>query len=147
MTAPTQIRIDSEIKKKANELFSSIGLDMSTAVNLFLYQCVLRGGLPFKVEQPRYNDETIDAMAEAMRISRGPNAKGYASMDEFKKAIAEGGMPFDMKLDDSTRRALAAVRSMREASEANGNSEMTLEEVNDEIAKARREARSAHREP
>ncbi len=87
MTAPTQIRIDSEIKKKANELFSSIGLDMSTAVNLFLYQCVLRGGLPFRVEQPRYNDETIDAMAEAMRISRDPNAKGYASMDELKKAL------------------------------------------------------------
>ena len=64
----------------------------------------------------------------------------------LKKAIAEGGMPFDMKLDDSTRRALAAVRSMRETSEANGNSEMTLEEVNDEIVKARREARSAHRE-
>ena len=57
----------------------------------------------------------------------------------LKKAIAEGGMPFDMKLDDSTRRALAAVRSMRETSQANGNSEMTPEEVNDEIAKARKE--------
>ena len=57
----------------------------------------------------------------------------------LKKAIAEGGMPFDMKLDDSTRRALAAVRSMRETSEATGNSEMTPEEVNDEIAKAKAE--------
>ncbi len=38
MTTPTQIRIDSDIKKQANELFSSLGLDMSTAVNLFLYQ-------------------------------------------------------------------------------------------------------------
>ena len=41
MTTPTQIRIDSSIKKKANDLFATLGLDMSSAVNLFLYQCVL----------------------------------------------------------------------------------------------------------
>ena len=46
-TSPTQVRIDAEIKKQAIELFSSLGLDMSSAVNLFLHQCVLRGGLPF----------------------------------------------------------------------------------------------------
>ena len=87
MTTPTQIRIDSDIKVQANELFSSIGLDMSTAVNLFLYQCVLRGGLPFAVEKPRYNDATIEAMAEALRISRDPNVKSYQSMDELKKDL------------------------------------------------------------
>ncbi|MBQ7727709.1 MAG: type II toxin-antitoxin system RelB/DinJ family antitoxin [Clostridia bacterium] len=89
MTTPTQIRIDAEIKKQANELFSSLGLDMSTAVNLFLYQCVLRGGLPFNVEQPKYNDETLAAMAEAMRISKDSSIKGYASVEELKKALME----------------------------------------------------------
>ncbi|KAA5635004.1 type II toxin-antitoxin system RelB/DinJ family antitoxin, partial [Pseudomonas aeruginosa] len=48
-TAPTQIRIDSTIKEQANSLFSSLGLDMSSAVNIFLRQCILRGGLPFAV--------------------------------------------------------------------------------------------------
>ena len=75
MTTPTQIRIDTNIKRQANELFSSIGLDMSTAVNLFLYQCVLRGGLPFKVEKPQYNEDTLAAMAEALQIMKDPNAK------------------------------------------------------------------------
>lgn len=89
MTTPTQIRIDSEIKKQANELFSAIGLDMSTAVNLFLYQCVLRGGLPFNVERPKYNDETLAAMAEAMRISKDSNVKGYTSVEEAKKDLME----------------------------------------------------------
>ena len=42
-TTPTQIRIDSDIKQQASALFSSLGLDMSSAVNLFLHQCVLRG--------------------------------------------------------------------------------------------------------
>ena len=87
MTTPTQIRIDSKIKEQANELFASIGLDMSTAVNLFLYQCVLRGGLPFPVEKPRLNDKTIEAMAEALHISRDANVKSYQSMEELKKDL------------------------------------------------------------
>ena len=90
MTTTTQIRIDSEIKKQANELFATLGLDMSTAVNLFLHQCVLRGGLPFRVEQPRYSDEALEAMAEAIHISKDPNAKGYTSMDEIKEALMKG---------------------------------------------------------
>lgn len=40
-TAPIQIRIDLDIKKQATELFSSLGLDMSSAVNLLLWiHCV-----------------------------------------------------------------------------------------------------------
>ena len=58
-TAPTQIRIDADIKKQATDLFDELGLDMSGAVNLFLHQCVLRGGLPFKVELPRYSQSTL----------------------------------------------------------------------------------------
>lgn len=62
---------------------------MSSAVNLFLHQCVLRGGLPFNVEMPHYSQRTLDAMNEARRISRNPDVKGYASMDELLKALEE----------------------------------------------------------
>lgn len=84
-TAPTQIRIDADIKKQATDLFNDLGLDMSGAVNLFLHQCVLRGGLPFSVEMPHYNQRTLDAMDEARRISRDPGIKGYTSMDLQKE--------------------------------------------------------------
>ena len=86
-TTPTQIRIDSNIKREAAALFSNLGLDMSSAVNLFLHQCVLRGGLPFAVEVPQYSDKTLNAMAEARKISRDPNIKGYNSMEELKAAL------------------------------------------------------------
>lgn len=86
-TTPTQVRIDSDIKSKANTLFASLGLDMSSAVNLFLHQCVLRGGLPFAVEMPQYSEQTLNAMAEARRISRDPDVKGYTSMEELKAAL------------------------------------------------------------
>ena len=86
-TSPTQVRIDADIKKQATELFSVLGLDMSSAINLFLHQCVLRGGLPFSVEVPRYSQELLDAMEEAKRISRDPDVEGYTSMDELKKTL------------------------------------------------------------
>ena len=88
-TAPTQIRIDADIKKQATDLFNDLGLDMSSAVNLFLHQCVLRGGLPFRVEMPRYNQRTLDAMDEARRISRDPDVRGYTNMDDLRKALEE----------------------------------------------------------
>ena len=88
-TTPTQIRIDSDIKKQAMDLFNDLGLDMSGAVNLFLHQCVLRGGLPFSVEMPRYSQRTLDAMNEARRISRDPDVKGYTNMDELRNALED----------------------------------------------------------
>ena len=89
MTTPTQVRIDSDIKKQASDLFATLGLDMSSAVNLFLHQCVLRGGIPFNVEVPKYNQETLLAMAEAEKISKDPNVKGYETMEDLKKALIE----------------------------------------------------------
>jgi DNA-damage-inducible protein J len=61
--------------------------DMSGAVNIFLRQCILRGGLPFKVEVPRYSNELLSAADEAKRISRDPDVPGYTSMEDLKKAL------------------------------------------------------------
>lgn len=52
-TVPTQIRVEENLKKQSAELFAKLGLDMSSAVNLFLRQCILRGGLPFPIELPQ----------------------------------------------------------------------------------------------
>ena len=86
-TVPTQIRINSTVKAQANDLFSSLGLDMSSAVNIFLRQCILQGGIPFRIEMPRYNRETEEAIEEARRISRDPDVRGYDSIEELKTAL------------------------------------------------------------
>ena len=86
-TVPTQIRIDTTTKTQAVKLFNALGMDMSEAVNIFLRQCILRGGLPFNVEMPHYNKETLDAMAEAKKISQDPDVKGYTSMKKLKEAL------------------------------------------------------------
>lgn len=81
-TIPTQIRIEEELKKQAVELFGQLGMDMSSAMNIFLKQCVLRGGLPFNVELPKYKMEVLEAMEEAKRISKDPHTKKYSSFSE-----------------------------------------------------------------
>ncbi|MCI9124171.1 MAG: type II toxin-antitoxin system RelB/DinJ family antitoxin [Eubacterium sp.] len=79
--------MDASIKQEASALFSQLGLDMSSAVNMFLHPCVLRCGLPFAVEMPAYNQKTLAAMAEARRISRDPDVKGHSSMEDLKEAL------------------------------------------------------------
>ena len=76
------------IKAEANELFSELGIDMSSAVNIFLRQCILHGGLPFKVEVPKFNAETLAAMQEARDIMSGKiQATSYNTTDELLKAL------------------------------------------------------------
>ena len=48
-TSTLQIRVDSALRKEADELFALAGLDMSSAVRLFLRQSVIRRRLPFEV--------------------------------------------------------------------------------------------------
>ena len=86
-TVPTQIRIDENLKKQATELFSQLGMDMSSAMNIFLRQCVMRGGLPFEVAVPQYKREVLEAMEEAKRISKDPDTKRYSSFAEAMEDI------------------------------------------------------------
>ena len=81
-TVPTQVRIEEELKRQSMELFAQLGIDMSSAMNMFLKQCVMRGGLPFAVEIPQYRSEVLEAMEEAKRISKDSNAKKYSSFSE-----------------------------------------------------------------
>ena len=81
-TVPTQVRIDEDLKKQATELFAQLGMDMSGAMNVFLRQCVMRGGLPFDVVVSQYKPEVIEAMEEAKRISNDPNTKRYRSFSD-----------------------------------------------------------------
>ena len=86
-TTPTQIRIDKETKKQAVELLEGLGINLSDAINMFLKQVILHGGIPFDVRYPEYKPEVVEAMAEAKRISNDPNTKHYSSFKETLKDI------------------------------------------------------------
>ncbi len=76
------IRIDAEKKAKAQELFSSLGMDMSTAINLFIQQAIDFNGIPFVIR--KYNAETEAAFAEVEEMKKHPELyKGYTDIDEL----------------------------------------------------------------
>ena len=85
-TIPTQIRIDETTKKQAVELLEGLGINLSDAVNMFLKQVVMRGGIPFEIKYPEYRQEVVDAMEEAKQLSRNPDTKRYRS---FKEALED----------------------------------------------------------
>ncbi len=79
-TASLNIRLDSEVKKAAESVYSHYGLSLAEAVTVFIHQSCNIGGLPFDLRPARPNTETLAAMAEAERISRDPSVKGYRDM-------------------------------------------------------------------
>lgn len=79
-TANINVRIDPETKLNAEKLFSSFGITITDAINIFLRKSIMEGGLPFEMKQPRYNAETETAMMEARAILEGKKqAKQYSS--------------------------------------------------------------------
>jgi len=87
-TANLNIRIDPEVKSQAEELFSSLGMTITQACNMFLQQSLLEYRLPFQPHQPRYNAETLAAIQETRDIIAGKvQAKMYSSYEELEAEI------------------------------------------------------------
>ena len=81
-------RIDKDLKNQADALFNSLGLDMATAFNMFLYQSVREGRIPFEVTINEPNNETIDAMLEAIQLEKDTNTKTYTVEEALKELKA-----------------------------------------------------------
>ena len=81
----TSIKIDAKTKKEAQELFKDLGINLTTAVNIFLKQAVREQGLPFYVGKTKYRDEVYQAMKDA---EQGKNlSKGYDNVKEMFEDI------------------------------------------------------------
>lgn len=89
-TANINIRIEPDVKAAAENLFSSFGITVSDAVNIFIRKSLMEGGIPFSVRQPRFSPETEAAMQEARDIASGRvPAKHYHSAEEMLKDLDE----------------------------------------------------------
>lgn len=95
--AIVQLRIDDELKLQAVSVYEKLGIDLSSAIRMFL-----------------------------------------------KRSVMVNGIPFSMILDDTAfnpKAATDAMKKMNESARKNGTSEMTLDEINAEIAAYRKERR------
>ena len=85
-TSTLQIRVDSNLRKEADELFALAGLDMSSAVRLFLRQSVIRRRLPFEVVSENPDPFWSEANQRALRESIESFERGEAKRHELIEA-------------------------------------------------------------
>lgn len=82
------IRVEQDIKTKAEQLFSSFGITVSDAINMFLYKAIMVGGIPFDVLTPKPNAETVAAIKEVQEMKNNPSlGKSYVDVDEMMKEL------------------------------------------------------------
>ena len=86
----TSISIDADVKAKAQELFAEFGMDLSTAINVFLRQSIYEHSIPFDIRREVPNADTIAAMQESEQMSRNPeNYKKYSSFSELLQEVVD----------------------------------------------------------
>lgn len=81
------IRTSKETKAAAEKIFDELGINTSTAFNIFLKAVIRENGLPFDMRIDTPNAETIEAIEEGRRIARDPNVKGYTNIEDLKAAL------------------------------------------------------------
>ena len=81
-TEMIRARVEPELKRQAEELFSSLGLSTTEAITLFYKQVTLHQALPFAVRMP--NAETVEALEQA-RDREGLTE--YSSLDDLRVSL------------------------------------------------------------
>ena len=94
-TTNLNIRIEPELKEAAEWLFEEMGMSMSTAINIFLNQCVKEQTIPFKITGHKPNRKTLNALKEAEKMAKNPTEYPTYTFEEFKEIlISEETIPF-----------------------------------------------------
>ena len=83
----TNIGLDAELKKSAQELFADFGMDLTTAITLFLKQSVREQRIPFEIRRLQPNAQTIIALAEYEEMKQHPEK--YKRYSTFQEALDE----------------------------------------------------------
>lgn len=85
-----QVRMDTELRDNANTIFDELGIDMSTAIKMFLKKCVAEGGIPFSLKVQKNRDyQSPEGMAALRELQREAEANGLTdmSLDEINAEI------------------------------------------------------------
>lgn len=87
-TTNINVRVNSDLKKTAEALFDDLGLNMSTAITMFLKSAVSHDGIPFDVKRQTPNPDTIAALAEYKEMQKNPgDYKRYSSFQNLMDEV------------------------------------------------------------
>lgn len=90
LTTAINVNVPSDVKEEATSLFNSLGLNMSTAINMFLKKAIYENGIPFDVKlQP--SKEFSEALKELDYMENHPEEyKVYHNVDKMFEDILNG---------------------------------------------------------
>lgn len=86
-TTNVTIRMDEDLKKQAEDLFSDLGLNMTTAFIAFIKQSVREQRIPFILSRDIPNNETKLAIQEVQELKKNKNKKTYSSFSELVEEV------------------------------------------------------------
>ena len=76
-------RMDSNVKSRCEALYAELGMNLSTAINVFLRESLRVGGFPFEVRIKQSNQTTLAAMQEAQKAASDPSYGHYSDAEEL----------------------------------------------------------------
>lgn len=75
--------MDTDLKAKAEKLFSKLGMSLSTAFNIFVRQSLREKGIPFIISCDVPNAVTQNAINESENLVNDVNAKKFSNVDDL----------------------------------------------------------------
>lgn len=89
LTSAINVNVPTDVKEEATDLFNSLGLNMSTAINMFLKKAIYERGIPFEVKQ-QPSKEFVEALKELEYMESHPEEyKVYHNVDEMFEDILD----------------------------------------------------------
>ena len=88
-TSLVQVRIDEDLKTQATAIYDKLGMDLSSAVRIFLKRSVMVNGVPFDMTLPKqeYKAEKAVSAMEKLSAEALKNGTSNMSLDEINKEI------------------------------------------------------------
>ena len=86
-TTNLNIRTEKTIKDQAEAIFNELGLNMTTAINMFLRSTIREHGIPFELKLDMPNNETTAAIIEGKKMLEDASSPRYSSVDSLKEAL------------------------------------------------------------
>ena len=86
-TTTVSFRTDADLRKDADRFFETVGMTMSTAINLYLRKIVMEQRIPFEISVPAMSRESLEALREAEELRKPGVGKAFKNVDELRKDL------------------------------------------------------------
>lgn len=84
-TTILNIHIYKNVKEVSEKVLNDLGINMTTAINMFLREVIRVNGIPFVIKE-NLNKETIETIEDSIRLTND-NSKGYSNIDDLKRNL------------------------------------------------------------